>query len=510
MQYIFLILASLGLLDSIYLTHKHLNDTLVPCSTSILVDCGAVLGSVYSEVLGVPLALLGAIHYGLLLLTLSLAIVTGKRIWKIIVLLQVTAGLLASSYLVYIQLFVIGSICLYCMGSALISVTLFILAFKFFANERRLIFIKLTSVLYRFLIKPILFSIDAEKVHNSATSFGERLGDSNIAKDSLGFAYKYQNKMLAQKLTGMKFENPIGLAAGFDYEAKLTQILPSLGFGFETVGSITNMPYEGNPKPRLGRLPKSKSLLVNKGFKSTGANAVSEYLKGKSFDIPIGISIGRTNSAKLDSQNKSISDILNAFGTFEKKKIRNAYYELNISCPNLIHGNVSFYPQKNLRELLDEVDRLKLRKPIYVKMPIELSSRHISNILRVIDKSTMSGVIIGNLQKDKNNKVLVKEEVKKFKMGFYSGKPTYQRSNELIKLAYENYNDRFVIIGCGGVFTAEDAWEKITFGANLIQLITGLVYRGPQLVAEINSGLARKIEQEGYSNISDAVGIKAK
>ena len=510
MRYILLILASLGLLDSIYLTYKHLNDALVPCSTSILIDCGAVLGSVYSEAFGIPLALLGAIHYSLLLLTLSLVFITRKRIWKIIVLLQVSIGLLISLYLIYIQLIIIGSICLYCMGSAIISITLFILVFRSYVNERKLILIRTTGFIYRYLIKPILFQIDAERVHNSATSFGERLGKSNAAKGALSCAYNYDDKILNQKLTGLNFRNPIGLAAGFDYEAKLTQILPSMGFGFETVGSITNMPYEGNPKPRLGRLPISKSLLVNKGFKSTGADSVSEYLKGSGFDIPIGISIGRTNSAKLDSQKKSVDDILNSFRTFEKKKIRNAYYELNISCPNLIYGNVTFYPPKNLRELLDEVDKLKLKKPVYVKMPIDRTNRQTLAMLREIDNSSMQGVIFSNLLKDRRDPSFNKEEIKKATKGNFSGKPNQKRTNELVKLTYKNYMDRFVIVGCGGVFSAEDAWEKITLGASLIQLITGLVYKGPQVVAEINTGLVKKLTENGFENISEAVGTKVK
>jgi dihydroorotate dehydrogenase len=127
----------------------------------------------------------------------------------------------------------------------------------------------------------------------------------------------------------------MGLAAGFDYEARLTQSLFPWGFGFQTVGTITNNPYEGNPRPMLGRLPKSKSLMVNKGFKNLGAETTAKKLKGLTFKIPVGISIGRTNSPKLTTQEESIKDILIAFRKFEKEKIKNAYYELNISCPNL-------------------------------------------------------------------------------------------------------------------------------------------------------------------------------
>jgi dihydroorotate dehydrogenase len=280
-----------------------------------------------------------------------------------------------------------------------------------------------------------------------------------------------------------------------------------MGFGFETVGTITNLPYKGNPKPRLGRLPKSKSLMVNKGFKSSGADFVSEMLSDKNFDIPVGISIGRTNCINLKTQKQSVADIVEAFKTFENAKVKNAYYELNISCPNLIHaGSVSFYPPKNLEELLVAIDKLKLKKPVLIKMPIEKSDREVLAMLKVIAKHSPVGVIFGNLQKDRNHKSLDKTEVKKFKVGNFSGKPTFDRSNELISLAYKKYKDRFVIVGCGGVFNASDAWEKITRGASLIQLITGLIYEGPQLVSQINQGLVHKLELHGYSNINSAVG----
>jgi len=140
-------------------------------------------------------------------------------------------------------------------------------------------------------------------------------------------------------------------------------------------------------------------------------------------------------------------------------------------------------------------------------MPIEKNDTEVLEMLEVIAKRCPKGVIFGNLQKDRNDPALVKEEVKKFKVGSFSGKPTYKRSNELIKLAYKHYRDRFIIIGCGGVFSGRDAWEKITLGASLVQLITGLVYEGPQLVNQINFELLDIMERKGFKNISEAVGI---
>jgi dihydroorotate dehydrogenase subfamily 2 len=336
---------------------------------------------------------------------------------------------------------------------------------------------------------------------------GESASKSSFIKSANKYLLKQDFPKLSQKLAGIEFDNPIGLAAGFDYEAQLTQLLPTLGFGLETVGTITNMNYEGNPPPRLGRLPRSKSLMVNKGFKSSGAKAVSKRLTGLDFEIPIGISIGRTNSPELKTQKDSIKDIISAFIKFEISKVKHSYYELNISCPNLIHGNISFYPPKNLKELLIDVDKLKLKLPVFVKMPIIKSDKETLKMLDVISKYSPKGVIFGNLQNNRNEELFHQDEVKYLSTGNFSGKPTYNRSNELIKLAYKYYKDRFTIVGCGGVFTGHDAFEKIALGASLVQLITGLIFQGPQLASQINFELSEQLDKRGIINIKEAVGI---
>jgi len=324
------------------------------------------------------------------------------------------------------------------------------------------------------------------------------------------FSKSYSN--LEQNIAGTKFKNPIGLAAGFDYDGRLTQILPSFDFGFETIGTITNLPYGGNQKPRLGRLPKSKSLMVNKGFKNLGAVKTAEKLAGQTFKIPLGISIGQTNQkgkkierSEIRRRRTAIEDILSAFRIFEYSNIKSSYYELNISCPNLF-GNISFYPPKSLDELLTSVDGLKIKKPIFVKMPINQTNNEILKMLDVISRHRIAGVIFGNLQKDRNDPSLDRKEVKKFKKGNFSGKPTEKRSNELIALAYRRHKGKLLIIGCGGVFSAEDAYRKIKLGASLVQLITGLIYEGPTLVAQINNELSTLLRLDGFKNINEAIG----
>ena len=255
----------------------------------------------------------------------------------------------------------------------------------------------------------------------------------------------------------------------------------------------------------LGRLPRSRSLMVNKGFKNMGAQATISKLENLDFQIPIGISVGKTNSLEIDTQAKSVNDLIQTFTLFEQSSVKHSYYELNISCPNL-KGSITFYPPENLEELLIEVDKLHLTKPVFVKMPIEKSDIETLAMLAVIAKHSPQGVIFGNLQKDRTDPAFDQTELQKFTVGNFSGKPTYKRSNELIALAYKNYKVRFLIIGCGGIFSAEDAYTKIKLGASLVQLITGLIYEGPQLIAQINLGLADMLKKDGFTHISQATG----
>jgi len=348
--------------------------------------------------------------------------------------------------------------------------------------------------------------MDPEMIHNIMVGYGSFLGRFPFPKIIIKFLLPIKNHRIEQTIAGISFKNPVGLAAGFDYNANLTQILPAVGFGFQTVGTITYFPYEGNPKPMLGRLPKSLSLMVNKGFKNLGARKIVEKLQGLEFEIPVGISIGRTNIKTKTTQKQSVQDVVNTFTLFEESGIKNAYYEINVSCPNL-YGNISFYPPKNLEELLEAVGKLNIRKPVFVKMPIEKSNEDTLAMLKTIAKfKYITGVIFGNLQKNKKDPSLDPEEVKKFKTGNFSGKPCEQRSNELIQLAYKNYKGRFVIIGCGGIFNAQDAYRKIKLGASLVQLVTGMIYNGPTLISRINFELVELLHKDGYKHISEAVG----
>ena len=364
--------------------------------------------------------------------------------------------------------------------------------------------LRLNHIIYKYLLSKIIFLFNSELMHDLMTIAGELMGKVSFLKKIFYFLFNIKSPILKQKIKGITFDNPIGLAAGFDYEARLTQILSSVGFGFETIGTITNLPYEGNPKPRLARLLKSKSLMVNKGFRNKGIDSVSKKLRNYNFQIPIGISIGQTNK-RIFSQREAVSDIITAFKKAEKFNLKTKYYELNISCPNL-KSKVTFYDPIKLDELLKKIKVLDIKKPIFIKMPIDKNDKEILSILNIIVKNKIDGVIFGNLQKNRNNKVLDKKEFAKYPIGNFSGKPTWQDSNHLIEFAYKKYKDELVIIGCGGVFSAKDAYYKIKLGATLVQFVTGLVFEGPTLAAQINSELIDLLKKDGYKNIKDAIG----
>jgi len=331
------------------------------------------------------------------------------------------------------------------------------------------------------------------------------LGKIGVVKFCIGKLFQVKNSALEQTICKIKFQNPVGLGAGYDYHAQLTQIIGHMGFGFESMGTITKNPCPGNPPPRLGRLIQSKSLMVHKGFKNPGIQDVLKKLSHTTFDSNIGISIGTTNSKDIQTQEDALRDIVSSFELAEKSSVPFAYYELNISCPNLLHA-IEFYSAHALSTLLKAVTELRLSKPLFIKMPIDVSDEEMEEMLNSIVSFPVQGIIIGNLQKNRNDVSLKKEEVQKFSVGNFSGKPCEKRSNELIALAYKNFGDQLVIIGCGGIFSAQDAYTKIKLGASLVQLITGLIFVGPQLPAQINLGLIRLLKKDGYSHISQAVG----
>lgn len=357
---------------------------------------------------------------------------------------------------------------------------------------------------YRFLLRPILFLFHPEKVHALMTSFGALLGRFRLTRAFTRSCFSYQNPVLTQTLHGISFKNPVGLSAGFDKEADLVAILPEVGFGFMEVGSITLHPYKGNVHPWLTRLKKSKAILVNYGLKSEGVEKVLDrFQKRKQPNFPYALSIAKTNCKETNSIEKGVEDYK---GCLKRMREENAgaFYVLNISCPNTFGGE-PFTEKDSLRTLLQSLELQKMSQPVFVKMPINLPWEKFQELLEVTVDSGASGVVIGNLNKNRKDPA-IKDEIPETLGGNVSGKPTWQLSNELISKTYEHYGQKLTIIGVGGIFSAEDAYEKIQRGASLVALVTGMIYQGPQLVSEINQGLVKFLKRDGYARLSDAIG----
>jgi dihydroorotate dehydrogenase len=367
-----------------------------------------------------------------------------------------------------------------------------------------LIFIrnKVLRFFYKKILRKVYFAVDPEVVHDKMLYFGRLLGSNAITKKATTLVFGYSNSKLEQDILGIKFKNPIGLAAGFDKDAYLTDIIGCVGFGHIEVGSITKNPCKGNKKPRLWRLKKSKSLLVFYGLKNEGCKRIAKRLRGKNFTIPIGTSIAKTNSEKTVKTQAGIDDYSAAFKEFTNI---GSYYTINISCPNA-YGGEPFTNSKKLEGLLSRIDNIKTKKPILLKLSPDLTKKQIDKILSVVKKHKISGFVCSNLTKNRKNKKIIDKNIPK--VGGLSGKVEEDLVNKQIKYIYGKTKGKYIIIGLGGVFCAKDAYKKIKLGASLVQLITGMVFEGPQVVSEINQGLVGFLEKDGFDNISQAIGAE--
>lgn len=347
---------------------------------------------------------------------------------------------------------------------------------------------KIIAWSYKYFFKPIVFKIDPEKVHDSMTFIGRILGSNLITRFLSNLAFNYSHKALEQDVLGIHFKNPLGLSAGFDKDAKLTNIIPCVGFGFEEVGSITGEKCYGNPKPRLWRYPRLKSIRVYYGLHNEGCERISYRLKGKKFAFPVGTSIAKTNNPETCETEAGIDDYVKAFKAFTTI---GDYFTINLSCPNA-YGGQPFTDPKKLEALLTALDKIQTKKPIFLKLSPDLNEQELDEILSVSKKHRVHGLISTNLTKKHP-----------FGNGGLSGKAVEDLANAQIRTIYEKTGGKFVIIGCGGIFSAQDAYAKLKAGASLLQLITGMIYEGPQLISEINRGLVELMKQDGVTSISE-------
>lgn len=371
-----------------------------------------------------------------------------------------------------------------------------------FPSDEKIVTIRnrLLSVGYRFLLKPAFFRVDPEQIHDRFVQLGQWLGSHSFTRRLTAKTFGFHKTVLGQTVAGMSFSNPIGLSAGFDKEGVLTDIMPLVGFGFMEVGSVTGLPCPGNRKPRLWRLPKSRSLVVYYGLKSQGSKVVASRLRDKQFSFPVGVSIAKANLPSTDNIQDGINDYLKAVRDFSRI---GHYFAINISCPNTSGGEPFVQPQ-NLEKLLSVLNPLLSTKPSFIKLPADIEPKAVQDIIDVAKHYSITGFICTNLTKQRNNPKILDENVPP--QGGLSGKVVEERSNTILKFIRQKNGNRFILIGSGGVFSAEDAYRKIKLGASLVEMITGMVFKGPQVISEINLGLTRLLAKDGFHAVSQAVG----
>ncbi|ERT06110.1 dihydroorotate dehydrogenase [Lyngbya aestuarii BL J] len=375
--------------------------------------------------------------------------------------------------------------------------------------------------IYRSVIRPILFSglnVDPEWAHHQTLHLLSWLDRTSTQLPSRWIESKIRSSFclsdhrLAQTLWGLPFNNPLGLAAGFDKDGVAAGIWGSLGFGFAELGTVTFHPQPGNPQPRLFRLLYDQAVLNRMGFNNQGAKALATRLQSRetrqSLSIPIGINLGKSKVTPLEDAS---NDYL---GSFRDLKACGDYFVVNVSSPNT-PGLRSLQDAEQLSKILHSLQQEnQAQKPLLVKIAPDLEDEAISDILELAKTYQLAGIIATNTtisREGLRTQIITKTgKSPTEEAGGISGKPLHKRSTEVIRLIWEKTQGQLPIIGVGGVFTAADAWEKITAGASLIQVYTGWVYEGPGMIRNILTGLLEKLEQQGLESISQAVGLQHK
>ena len=339
--------------------------------------------------------------------------------------------------------------------------------------------------MYKVFIKPILFLFDPEWVHHTVFSTLKLIhripGMGNLIK---GF-YQVKDQRLERKLFGLTFPNPVGLAAGFDKDAKLYKELSNFGFGFIEIGTLTPKPQPGNPKKRLFRLPEDGGLINRMGFNNEGVEAAIERLK-RNKGILIGGNIGKN---KLTPNEEAVSDYVQCF---EALFPHVDYFVVNVSSPNTpnLRALQDKEPLTHLLQTLKDLNHSKSKpKPILLKIAPDLTEEQLVDIIDIITSVKIDGVIA-------TNTTLSREGLQfenKSEMGGLSGKPVTKKSTEVIRFLHKKSKNAFPIIGVGGIHSPEDAIEKLEAGASLVQLYTGFVYEGPGVVKRINKAILKSV-----------------
>lgn len=338
--------------------------------------------------------------------------------------------------------------------------------------------------MYKSLLRPLLFRFDPEKIHYFTFSALRNLHKIPGVAALMKSMYNVDDKRLEREVFGLKFRNPVGLAAGFDKDAKLYNELSDLGFGFIEIGTLTPKPQPGNPKKRLFRLKEDSAIINRMGFNNGGVDQAVERLK-KNKNVLIGGNIGKNKDTPNDDAVLDYEKCFDALFDYVD------YFVVNVSSPNT----------PNLRALQDKEPLTKLlttlqeknahkehHKPILLKIAPDLSDDQLRDIIDIVKESRIAGVIATNTTLSREGL----QSENQSETGGLSGKPLTKRSTEVIRFLYENSGGAFPIIGVGGIHSAEDALEKLRAGASLVQLYTGFIYEGPKLVRDINKAILRE------------------
>lgn len=372
---------------------------------------------------------------------------------------------------------------------------------RLLANQIHMFLTKLIEKTYRWLLKPILFKLDPEYAHDLFSRIGIFLGRFTSTRRVTKKIFCYTNPILSQEFFWLSFENPLGLSAWFDKDVNLPNIMESVGFWFVQVGSITYEAYEWNLKPRLWRLIKDKGLIVNYGLKNKWVQHAIHQLKSEKNRVPISISVAKTNCTRTSTPEAWIQDYISSLQELEYAKCGDIY-TINISCPNTFGGEPFTTPDL-LEQLLQEIDKLHIHKPTFIKMPVSISWEQFDALLSVASNHNIQWVIISNLIKERSQLQEQRPDIP----GWISGKPTQEEADILISKTYAHYKERFLIIWVWGIFTAEDAYHKIKSWASLVQLITWMIFEWPQCIGQINKELVSLLKKDWYAHISEAIGV---
>ncbi len=362
---------------------------------------------------------------------------------------------------------------------------------------------------YKNFIRPLLFSLDPETAHGlsiAACRYGGLIpGIGTLLQHCLNVSAP----QLQCEVAGIRFANPIGLAAGWDKSGQALRMLGALGFGFAEIGSISSQASLGNPRPRLLRLPLDQAIVVNYGLPNQGAERVAERLNRSTVSAPLGVNIVKTNfgpSAPPCSANEILADYVQSVVALQSHA---SYLMLNLSCPNAEGGQDFFAQPGNILRLLQELQSRDVKPPVFLKVAPDATPPAIDRLIaESIDFAFVKGFMF-NLPTGKPASIKLKSspEIWQKMPGAVAGQPVASLINDCIRELYSRMPvGRFHLIAAGGIFTAQDAYLKVRLGASLVQLYTALIYEGPQVVANINRGLIELLERDGFESISQAVG----